>query len=164
MFVPNTLTMDIAFILNTNIYPQAMASLAILLHFWKRNGLAGSGMYQYTVTAGFTVGNGWENSPELSHTLREGLGATTRRQWDDQTLIIGAYAIEEIFLPFRQAHGNSAAISAMLWYYLADIQATGNPRPIRSTLIIRQNFFDKYRVRNPSSNRANFPIFTSHSK
>jgi hypothetical protein len=59
----------------------------------------------------------WEGSPELSHKLR-GLEATTGLQWDVQTLTIGADAIGEIFLPFRQARGNSAAISAMLCYYV----------------------------------------------
>ena len=45
MFIPNTLATGIAFILNTIIYPQTMDSVAIMLHFWKRNDLAESGMY-----------------------------------------------------------------------------------------------------------------------
>ena len=61
---------------------------------------------------------GWEGSPELSHKAAQGLEATTGLQWDVQTLTIGGDAIEEIFLPFIQARGNSAAISVTLCYYL----------------------------------------------
>src|SRR5436309_11016180 len=97
-----------------------------------------------------------QNSPlekgwELSHRLR-GLEATTGLQWDVQTLTIGADAIGEIFLLFRQARGNSAAISATLCYYVelgvivcgwcgiwaAEIPPDPPPTSALSLLIIRQ--------------------------
>lgn len=137
MFVPNTLTMGIAFILNTNIYPQAMGFasniVTLLEKKWPNR------VWHVLICCCGRI-HDWKRvrRTRQSHltSCAKVWGATTRRQWDDQTLTIGAYAIEEIFLPFRQAHGNSAAISTMLWYHLripcaadAGIQATGNPRP-----------------------------------
>jgi hypothetical protein len=97
-------------------------------------------MYWYAVAAGFIAGEWLGGLARAISQAAQGLGATTGLQWDVQTLTIGADAIEEIFLPFRQAHENSAAISATLCYYLdlrvscaaSAASRSGNSRPIRS--------------------------------
>ena len=58
VFVPNTVAMGIAFILNTTTYPQAMGFGATLVYFWKRNYPAAFGMYCYAIAAGFIAGEG----------------------------------------------------------------------------------------------------------
>ena len=58
VFVPNTVAMGIAFILNTSTYPQAMAFGATMVYFWRRNYPAAFGMYCYAIAAGFIAGEG----------------------------------------------------------------------------------------------------------
>lgn len=57
-YVPNTVAMGIAFILNTTTYPTAMAFGSTVVFFWRRNYPAAFGMYCYAIAAGFIAGEG----------------------------------------------------------------------------------------------------------
>jgi hypothetical protein len=72
-------------------------------------------MYWYAVAAGFIAGEWLGGLARAISQAAQGLGATTGLQWDVQTLTIGADAIEEIFLPFRQKF---CSLSATIRYRL----------------------------------------------
>jgi hypothetical protein len=103
VFVPNTLAMGIAFILNINLLSTGDG-------FGGNNVTLPEKEWPSRVAVlicccgGFTAGEGLGGLGGALSQAAQGLGATTGLQWDVQTLTTGADAIEEI--PFRQARRN----------------------------------------------------------
>jgi hypothetical protein len=57
-YIPNLVSMGIAFILKTTTYPSAMAFGATFAYLWKKNYPVAFGMYCYAVAAGMIAGDG----------------------------------------------------------------------------------------------------------